>query len=236
MPFLLGSRKNRNPITPIIGGEGVYKVMKTDPAWWVLRAILSIVLLSGSTRAANAASVFNFDGDPVGRGTEFSDTSNGISATFSSPGDPGGFGVQQSFLSGLTGNVLVDPGPAGLDRLPLTVRFSSPVDRVDLDFAVNATNPVPLTLTAFFDGATVATAAANGAFPSADSQSREGHISLYEVPFDSITLSSDANDFAIDNITVAETSSAPEPASFWLFGSAIALAGTYPMAKRHRRR
>ena len=210
--------------------------MKTVPAWCVLQAILWVVLLSGCSGAANAASIFDFDGDPIGLGTGFSDTSNGISATFTSPGDPGGFGVQQSLFSGLTGNVLIDPGPAGLDRLPLTIRFSSPVDRLDLDFAVNATNLVPLTLTAFFDSANVGTVAASGAFPSPDSQAREGHISFAEAPFNSITLSSDASDFAVDNIAVAATSSAPEPASLWLVGLAIALASTHPLAKRVRRR
>jgi len=210
--------------------------MKTVPAWWVLRAILPLVLLSDFSSAVNAASVFNFDGDPIDRGTEFSDTSNGISAMFTSPGDPGGFGVQQSFFSGLTGNVLIDPGPAGLDRLPLTIRFSSLMGSLDLDFAVNATDPVPLTLAAFFDGAAVGTVAASGALPSADSQAREGHISFHEASFNSITLTSDANDFAVDNLTVAETSSAPEPASFWLIGVGMALASTRPVAKHFRRR
>jgi hypothetical protein len=214
--------------------RGLYTVMKAIPTWWV-RTILPIVLLSGFSEAAKAASIFDFDADSIGRGTQFSDTSNGIPATFTSPGDPGGFGVQQSFFSGLTGNVLIDPGPAGLDHLALTILFSSPVDSVDLDFAVNATNPVPLTLTAFFDGATVGTVAATGTFPSADSQAREGHLGLHQAPFNSITLSSEANDFAVDNITVAETSSAPEPASVWLIGLAMAFASTHAVAKRFRR-
>jgi hypothetical protein len=210
--------------------------MKTVPLWWVGRAILSIVLLSSSPKAANADSVFNFDEDPIDRGTEFSDTSNGISATFSSPGDPGGFGVQQSLFSNLTGNVLIDPGPAGLDRMSLTIRFSSLVQSVDLNFAVNTTNPVPLTLTAFSGDATVGTIAASGTLPSADSQAKEGHISFHEASFNSITLASDANDFAVDNITVAEVSSAPEPASFWFLGLAMTLASTHAVAKRFRRR
>lgn len=210
--------------------------MKKVPAWWVLRAILPIVLFICLSGAAKAASVFNFDGDPIDRGTEFSDTSNGISATFSSPGDPGGFGVQQSFFSNLTGNVLIDPGPAGLDRLPLTIRFSSLMNTVDLDFAVNATSAVPLTLRTFSDDATVGTVAAIGPLRSTDSQAGEGHISFHEASFNSITLTSDANDFAVDNITVAETSSAPEPASFWLLGLTMALASTHPVAKYFRRR
>ena len=68
--------------------------------------------------AANAAAIFNFDTDNPGTSTTFTDTSNGLSATFSSSADPGGFVLEEAnFFDTLTGNVLGDPGPAGQDNL-----------------------------------------------------------------------------------------------------------------------
>src|SRR5262249_58280295 len=53
----------------------------------------------------------------------FAYTQRGITATFSSPADPGGFQVAPSFFRDLTGNVLLDPGPRGPAFIPLLVTF-----------------------------------------------------------------------------------------------------------------
>jgi len=105
-----------------------------------LRLFLAAVSLSA---AASASTVFNFDGDTLGTSATFTDTVNGLSAIFSSPNDPGGFVVYQSFFETLTGNVLGDPGPAGLDNLALTVNFSQNLSAVVLDFATSDFNALP---------------------------------------------------------------------------------------------
>ena len=56
--------------------------------------------------AANASTVFNFDGDNLGTSTTFTDTVDGLSATFSSSADPGGFVIYPSIFETLIGNVL----------------------------------------------------------------------------------------------------------------------------------
>lgn len=81
------------------------------------KLILSLLAAGVLSGAAQASTIFNFDNDNLGTSTNFTDTVNGLSATFSSPADPGGFVVYASMFETLTGNVLGDPGPAGLDNL-----------------------------------------------------------------------------------------------------------------------
>src|SRR5579884_4224959 len=65
---------------------------------------------------ARADAIFNFDSDTDGTSTTFTDTNNGISATFSSSADPGGFVIYPSVFETLTGNVLGDPGPVSVSK------------------------------------------------------------------------------------------------------------------------
>jgi len=211
--------------------------MNLHPLLHGKRVILGSLLLGSLSVAGNAASIFNFDADSVDQGTPFTDTSNGLSATFSSPGDPGGFGITASFFSALAGNVLIDPGPAGLDHLALNIGFSSSVDSIGLDFAVNSAAPVPLTLTAFENSAAVGTVTAADAFPSPEAQSPEGHLDFSGTLFDSVTLTSGAADLAIDNVAVTRSvATTPEPAAAGLFSLAGALACIGLMVKRLQRR
>ncbi len=202
------------------------------------RIFLSSLVFGCLSMAGNAASVFNFDADPIGQGTSFTDINNGLSATFSSPGDPGGFGVNSGFFSALSGNVLIDPGPAGLDNLALNIGFSSSVDSIGLDFAVNSAGPVPLTLTALENGATVGTITAGDSFPSSGAQSPEGHLDFSGTVLNSVTLTSSATDFAVDNVTVGagSTAATPEPATAGLLSLAGMLGSFGILAKRLRRR
>lgn len=140
------------------------------------RIFLTCLLAACLSLPAHAASIFNFDADPPGQGTPFTSTNDGLSATFSSTGDPGGFGVVPGFFSTLSGNVLIDPGPAGLDHLALNVVFDNNVNSIGLDFAVNSAAPAPLTLTALQNGVSVGTITATGAFSFPGAQSPEGHI------------------------------------------------------------
>ena len=47
------------------------------------------VLLAGTSTLLQAAVVYNFDADVLGKATPFSDTVSGLAATFTSSGDPG---------------------------------------------------------------------------------------------------------------------------------------------------
>jgi hypothetical protein len=172
-----------------------------------------LVLLVGSSALLRAAPInYNFDTDVIGKATSFTDTASGLGATFSSSSDPGGFVVASTFLSTLTGNVLFDPGPAGLNNLTLTILFSAPQTSISIDFATNSGLGVPLNLDAFNGASAVGSTSATGSIP-ANFSFPEGVITFSGPAFNMVTLSSTAADFAIDNVTVT---AAPEPGSFWL--------------------
>jgi hypothetical protein len=170
--------------------------------------------------AANASTIFNFDGDSLGTSTTFTDTVGGLSATFSSPGDPGGFVIYPTIFDTLTGNVLGDPGPAGLDDLSLTVAFSQDLSAVSLDFATSDFNAAsPLTLTAYQNAQMIGSIQAMGTVPDGFFFP-EGQIGFSSGAFNRIVISTTAPDFAVDNI--AATIATPEPALFPLLGLALA--------------
>jgi len=194
-----------------------------------LPAVLAAYTLCGI--AAHATSVFSFDNDSLGTATTFTDTVNGLSATFSSNADPGGFVVYPSIFQTLTGNVLGDPGPAGQDGLTLSVNFSQALSAVTLDFATSDFfTPSPLTLNAYYNGTLVGTVTQTGQFLSGASFP-EGEIALEAAAFNSFTVSSTAMDFAVDNITVAPT---PEPASFCLLMLGLTVTGGAALWRRRR--
>lgn len=185
---------------------------------------------------ASASTVFNFDTDNLGTATTFTDTVDGLSATFSSAADPGGFVVYSSFFDTLTGNVLGDPGPAGLDGLSLDVAFSSELSAVSLDFATaDFGSPSPLTISAYENSQLVGSIDATGTVP-ANFTFPEGQITFQGADFNNIVISSTAMDFAVDNIA-ASVVATPEPGLFPLlaFGlAAIALASVQSKYRRGR--
>lgn len=168
--------------------------------------------LSVASGVQAAVATFNFDNDNVGTSTTFTDTSNGVSATFSSPSDPGGFTIQQSIFTILTGNVLGDPGPSFAQNIPLTITFSQNVSAIDLVFATSDFGPAsPFTLTAYegnnLIGSNTQTGQVLSVFP-------EGEIAFSGLAFNQVVLSTPATDFAIDDVQV---STAPEPGSALLY-------------------
>jgi hypothetical protein len=181
----------------------------------MLRTYLALALFAPLVPVASATSVFNFDNDAVGLSTPFTDTNNGISASFSSSVDPGGFTVAQSFFITLTGNVLLVPGPAGVANVPLDVKFDTTLKSASFDFALNASATTPILLQAYASGKLVWSGSALGSIPPTGFNFPEGHMSLNGVSFDSLVLSSpNAVNFAVDNVNVSTTASAvPEPAS-----------------------
>jgi hypothetical protein len=163
--------------------------------------------------------VFNFDSDPVGKSTPFTDTVSGLGATFTSSGDPGGFDVAfaGTAFSTLTGNVLFEPGPAGLNNLTLTIVFSALQTNISMNFVTNSFGSVPFDLNLFNGGSAVGSATATGVVPPGFFFP-EGGISSFGGPaFNRVVLSApEARDFAIDNVAV---SAVPEPRSLSLLVS-----------------
>jgi PEP-CTERM motif len=182
--------------------------------------------------AANAAAIFNFDTDNSGTSTTFTDTSHGLSATFSSSADPGGFVLEEtSFFDTLTGNVLGDPGPAGQDNLTLDINFSQNLSAITLDFATtDFDTPSPFTLTAYENSTPVGSNTLAGQFLPGF-LFPEGEISFGGAAFNNVVLSSPATDFAVDNIA-ANPSAAPEPGTLALLGVGLVIAGMPRMRRR----
>jgi hypothetical protein len=184
--------------------------------------------------AASANTIFNFDNDGLGTSTTFTDTVNGLSATFSSSADPGGFVVYPTMFETLTGNVLGDPGPAFQDNLDLNIDFSQDVSAIELDFATaDFSTPSPFTLTAYQNSVLVGAATSTGQFLPGFTFP-EGEIAFDGV-FDQVVLSSTSSDFAVDNIDVIPNvaiTSTPEPGTLCLLGTGLILLGLPSVRRR----
>lgn len=191
------------------------------------RLFLPMVLLSA---AANASPVvFNFDGDSPGTSTTFTDTVSGLSATFSSSADPGGFVVYPTMFETLTGNVLGDPGPAFMDNLSLDISFSQDLSAIELDFATSDfLSPSLFTVSAYENSELVGSVSSTGQFLPGFTFP-EGEIAFEGDAFNNVVISSGATDFAVDNITVA---TAPEPATFAPIGIGLFLLGISSIRRR----
>jgi hypothetical protein len=197
-----------------------------------LKLFLPTVLLCA---AANASTIFNFDNDGLGTSTTFTDTVDGLSATFSSSADPGGFVIYPTIYETLTGNVLGDPGPAFADNLALDVNFSQNLSAITLDFATSDfITPSPFTITAYENSAPVGSASSTGQFLSGFTFP-EGEISFAGGTFNQVVISSTATDFAVDNINVIPTA-VPEPATLGLLGVGLFLTGIPSVRRRNAAR
>jgi hypothetical protein len=183
-------------------------------------AALTLVLIPGLATLLHAGDVvFDFDNPaPSSSTTPLSVTVNGLTATFTSSPDAGGFMVlnQAGFFSSLTGNFLIDSAPE-----TLTISFSSPQASISLDFATGDDNA--LNLSASLLGSPVGTQSATGTIP-AGFDLPEGVLTFSGGTFDTVVLSSATPSFAIDNIDVNDglSSPAPEPGSLLLCGGALA--------------
>jgi len=203
---------------------------------WILIGAAALGLILGTGHPAKAdLATFDFDSLAVGDSTPFSLTNNGLTASFSSPGsDPGAFEIIPSFFSTLTGNVLLTPGPAGLSNIPLVIDFSQPVTSISLNFALNTGDPTTtLDLTASLGGSIVGGASATGTVPPGFTFP-EGVLSFSGL-FDSVTLSTLALNFAIDNVVVEFNPGVvtPEPSSLLIAG--VLGLGLFGGAVRRRR-
>jgi len=197
----------------------------------ILHLLFAVFALSA---AAKASTVFNFDSDSLGTSTTFTDTVKGLSATFSSAADPGGFVVYPSMFDTLTGNVLGDPGPAGQDSLALDISFTSELNAIELDFATSDfITPSPFTLDAYQNTQLVGSTTTSGMFLSGFFFP-EGEIAFDGANFNNVVISSLATDIAVDNINA---NAVPEPGPFALvaLGLGFLVAGSVRAKRRTRR-
>ncbi len=166
---------------------------------------------------AMSSSTFDFNSIPIGTGTPITLSSNGITAVFSAPGDPGGFQINPTFFS-FPGNILYTPGINGQDFENLDIAFSQLVSEIHFNFATNGAGPLTLiALSGGISGTQVGEVSVLGQpvlffFP-------EGLLTFNGALFDTVKII-DSNDpnFAIGNVTV---SAVPVPAAVWLFGSGL---------------
>jgi hypothetical protein len=211
-----------NFIKPSLDSHHPLEPMKLPTILPVAIRLLLFAVVFNIAAAASPVSTFNFDTDALGTATSFTDTASGLSATFSSSGDPGGFVVYPSIFATLTGNVLGDPGPAGLDNLTLNIAFDQSLAAITFNFATSDfVSPSPLTLTAYENSTPVGSVSSTGAFPPGFSFP-EGKITFSGTTFNNVVISSTAMDFAVDNIAVAI---APEPGTTSLLLTGLLVTG-----------
>lgn len=188
-----------------------------------LAAVAALTLFLAGVGQAKADSIFDFEDVPPGTTTPFSETNGGITATFSSSADPGGFETVTTFFAPpIAGNVLLDPGPSDASSIPLDLSFSQPLSSVSLDFATDGSGP--FLLSAYSGSTPVGSASVTGSVPIGYGNP-QGTISFGSATFDNIVLTSpDTPYFAVDNIDV--TSAVPEPSTLALLGVvAVGLIG-----------
>ena len=179
-------------------------------------AALAVMLLCSIALFAQSTFI---NGDvAVGTATTFADTNNGLTATFSSPADPGAFVTGTSFFS-FGWEILSDPGPSAAANVPLTISFSAPQPSIYMDFGLAGVGG-PFVLNAFLGGAPVGSTTVMGGVSSGYNFA-EGVIS-FSGTFDSVVLTSPTTPyFAVANINTP----LPEPSSLVLLGSALAGVG-----------
>ncbi len=145
---------------------------------------------------------FDFEGNTVGQRTAFTDTSNGINATFSSALDRyrDGYIVlnDTSIFNTLNGKYLIYQGSTFSPRLPLSVAFDHTLGTVSVSYAFS--DPGTFTIQELLNGQIVGTATAAGTLQNGVYQ---GKLFTGGVVFDSLSLSSTASNLAIDNLTVS---------------------------------
>jgi hypothetical protein len=198
--------------------------------------LLGLVLLTaaGSLGRAQQA-VFDFENVPFGTATTFTDTVNGLSATFTSNPDANGgldgFVVDTISFPSFNQQAL-DEHQGVHSYATLTIQFSKPVNDFFLNFGLNdqdgtlGTGMDLLNLVAYNAGTQVGQSSnlgqpgSPGAYPVG--------IALYDgTPFDSVSLSSPIDLFAIDNLSVETVVPEPSTISLWILGAGCILFGLW---------
>jgi hypothetical protein len=192
---------------------------------------LAAVLAYVFTPSLFAGTIFTF-GSGEGH-TPFTLTANGLDASFSSNGDPGGFEVGFFPVLNPTGLSLVECSPCALS---LTVNFSAPQMSIAMLFGTflqRGAPSVPFNLTAFNGASQVGAATASGVVPPGLPLAF-GDISFSGPAFNSVMLSAPTADsfWILDGIAVSDAPTVPEPSSM----SILAFVGFCGLAITRLRR
>ena len=168
--------------------------------------VLSLLAFCTVPLLADISASFITGGGPPSQVTTFSETNNGVTATFSTPADPGGFVTASPTLFTWGPEMLIDPGPANAPNIPLQRAFSSPLDSISMNFGTDGTGLFDLD--AYSGGTLVGSTSLEGtplvSFP-------EGTISFSGEDFDRVVLTSPSTPFfAIGNVNVTADIT-PEP-------------------------
>ena len=175
-----------------------------------------ILIWSVLSSLTGSAAVFTFESLPLSTATPFDDTSDGITASFTSP-DAAAFSISPGLLfSTLSGQVLQEvPSPT---MHTLQIAFDTPLQSITLQFALNGAQSHTLSIEAWRGSTQVGSASAFGTIPPLG-LFPEGTLSFNAGAFDMVQLISTAEDFAVDNIDAVVI---PEPASVVLTVAALA--------------
>jgi hypothetical protein len=199
---------------------------------------MTAALMAGGALVSSPAhavvATYDFENQPIFTETPLTLVSAGVSATFAGPSDvdPGAFGISSNFHSPtgfqyrlMSGDFLTIGSAFGASGSALTITFSQAISSFTLDFGIDdPTNASTLSFTTNGSGA----GAANGTLTSGF-RYPEGTLSYAGGPFTSMTFSSNAIDFQIDNLH-ATVAAVPEPETITLFA-----VGLVAMAMRRRR-
>ena len=200
----------------------------------IATGILTFVFVAGSAAVVRADSIFNFEDLGVGTTTAFPilETNNGVTASFSSPTEPGAFNIDVN-PSGLGSGlrlIQTDATATGLGAhlVSLTVAFDQQFQSANLPFAILAatgSNP-QLTLQAFLGGTPVGSISTSTSTDISNNPAYSGGVLTFSpgTAFDSFQLNSNFPGFAIDELSLSTSavSGVPEPASLALLMSGMA--------------
>lgn len=184
------------------------------------------IALGPALQSTKADAIFTFETDPAGLAAPFSNTVNGLTATFS-----GSATVCSSagLFTSLSGNVLIQSlcGPS-TETGTLSISFSSSVNGVSLNYAT-AGGAGTLNLTAYQNATQVGTINFVSAVPSGFFNG-EG-IAAFSGIFNRVTLTG-ASLIALDNINA---STVPEPSSLAVLSGVLSLFGAFIAKKAIRK-